>query len=188
MGDIENANRDAPEPSDSAIELADVRAVIKMRSTIYNGGMAIGVGLFIGSFFAPSVPTMIFGIAVGIIAILWSGVNLFAQKSIFARATRLLSGGCANQVHRVRLHEPPRSRNSSLVGSLYFLDKGEHRLIAQALGLHRMVGEQEVLFLEDETDPGFVVMKTSNGNCVLFLHPPLPGPPPTPEQNYLGNR
>ncbi|MBY0551482.1 MAG: hypothetical protein K2W95_29645 [Candidatus Obscuribacterales bacterium] len=185
MDEIEKANKDQPDSSDSTIELADVRGVIQNRGTLYNGGLAIGVGLLFGSCLAPSTATMILGIAAGIIVLIWSAVNLVAQRSIFARATRLLSSGSPCQILRIRLHEPPRTRNTASIGSLYFLDKREHRLIAQGLGLHRIVGEQEVLFLEDETDPGFVVMKTSNGNCVLFLHPPFPGPPPTPEQNYL---
>lgn len=188
MSDIEKINSGLPEARESAIEVEDVRAVIKMRSTLYNGGMAIGVGLFIGSFFAPTVPTMIFGICASIFSALWAGANMLAQKSILARATRLLSSECAARVLRVRLHKPPHTRGSSVVGSLYLLDKGEHRWIAQALGLHRLVSEQEVLFLEDENDPGFVVMKTQNGNCVLFLHPPLPGLPPTSEQNWLPKR
>lgn len=185
MGDIEKSKDDISRQSNSMIELADVRSVIDSRLPIYHGGVAAGIVLIIASFFAPSGLSTAFGVCAGIVVLLWGGVNMIAQKSLFARTSRLLASGCHVQAARVRFHKPPHTHGASLVGSLYFVDTDEHRFIAQAIGLHRLIGEQEVQFLEDENDPGFALMKTPNGAILLFLHPSRPGLPPTSEPQML---
>ena len=177
---------DVDRQNNCEIQIADVRGVLNNRSILYKGGVAASVALIFASFLAPSLPSMLGGLFAGVLVLLWSAVNIIAQKSLAAKATRLLSGAVHAQALRVRFYKrPPQIRNSFFNGALYYVDKNEFRFIAQGVGLHRLSGEQEVLFLEDESDPGFALMKTPNGSVLLFLHQPRPGLPPNSELEQL---
>lgn len=178
MSESGKASDDGERNVNTLLNMHDVQGVVNNRSTLYRGGLIGGGAIFICSFMAPSLPSMLFGILAGLVVLFWSGANLLAQKSILARSSKLLGTAAGARTVTVRFYEPPRMRGSSLVGSLYFTEANEHRFIAQGIGLHRLVGEQQVSWLEDEADPGFALMKTPNGSCVLFVHPPRPGLPP----------
>lgn len=180
MAVIAKLNGDSDQPSESVIELADVRAVIDNRLTTYRTGVVAGIAFLIASFFAPTVPSMLLGVCASVVTVLWSGANVLTQQGLLAKAARLLTSGCRPEAARVRFYKLPQIRGA-LPGVLFFIDRDEHRFIDGAVGLHRLIGEQDVHLLEDESAPGFVLMKTPNGSVLLFLQPSCPGPPPVDE-------